>query len=102
VVVTNSAGTVSTNFTLRVTVAQRIWQASRLSDGRARVIFGDEDGGSMTLATPADFTVEADSGLDTGNWQVVPRPLVLTNGWFLLEDLDAISNALRFYRVIER
>ncbi|MBI5772392.1 MAG: immunoglobulin domain-containing protein [Verrucomicrobia bacterium] len=102
VVVTNSAGTVTTNFTLRVTVAQRIWQASRLPDGRVRVLFGDEDGGSMALAAPANFVVETETGLDTTNWQVLPRPLTLTNGWFLLEDSEATNNLLRFYRVIER
>ncbi|MBI5774146.1 MAG: immunoglobulin domain-containing protein, partial [Verrucomicrobia bacterium] len=102
-VVTNAAGSAtSSNAVLRVMVTQRVWLLSRLTDGRVRLFFGDTDGGSMVVAAPVDFSVETDEDLGAGNWNVLARPFVLTNGWFMLEDPDAATNTRRFYRVIER
>lgn len=103
VVVTNAVGSVtSSNALLWVRVPQRFATNSVrwLGDGRFRLLFGDYDGGPLTLGDTTNFVVEASTNFV--NWVPLTNSFVVTNGQVQLDDTGSPNLPLRFYRVLER
>jgi Immunoglobulin domain len=103
VVISNAVGKVtSSNALLRVLVPQRLQSPQRLEDGRFVLLFGDQDGGLLSLGDLANFEVDVSTDLISTNWIRFTNGFTLTNGMILFNDPDATNYSHRFYRVIER
>lgn len=103
VVVTNAVGSVtSSNALLWVRVPQRFATNSVrwLGDGRFRLLFGDYDGGPLSMGDTTNFVVEASTNFV--NWIPLTNSFVITNGQVQLDDSGSPNLPRRFYRVIER
>lgn len=102
VVVTNAGGSVtSSNVLLWVRVPQRFAtnNVRWLGDGRFRLLFGDHDGGPLTMGDTTRFVVEATTNFV--NWVPLTNSFVITNGQVQMEDSTSSNFPRRFYRVIE-
>ena len=105
VTVGGTAGSlVSSNAILRVLVPQRVegGAARRLSDGRFRLDFRDQDGALGNDLSR--FEIHSTTNL-TGSgtvWMTNIVGLVVTNGLIRFEDAGSTNLHRRFYRVIER
>lgn len=103
VVVSNAVGTVtSINALLRVLVPQRFATNSMkwLGDGRFRLVFGDYDGGPLTIGDTTNFVVETSTNFV--NWVPLTNAFTMTNGQVQMDDTGSINLPRRFYRVLER
>ena len=73
---------------------------ARLADGRFRLVFGNLDGGLLTIPDTTNLTVEASTNFV--NWVVLTNGFTVTNGQVQLDDSGSTNLSRRFYRVIER
>ncbi len=96
--VTNSWGTLlSSNATLRVVTPQYLSTPQLDGATKVRILFGDQDGGTLTTNDISHLEVQASSNfLD---WIILTNTLSLTNGMIFLEDTQLYPQ--RFYRVLE-
>lgn len=99
--VSNGGGSVvSSNAALRVIVPQRIEPPVRIPDGRFRFLFGDHDGGLLSITNLA--TLEVQVSTNFVGWSTLTNGVTVSNGQFFLDDAGATGAVRRFYRIIER
>jgi len=99
VVVTNTYGSVtSSNAQLKVRVPQRLGNPTRAGI-TLTMTSGDVDGGALTAADLARFSVQTSTNLV--DWSTLPVTLVFSNGGFRFTDSIVTNRPVRFYRVVE-
>lgn len=72
----------------------------RLGDGRFRMLFGNLDGGLLTMPDTTNITVQASTNMV--NWVTLTSGFTIIGGQVQVDDADSPNLPRRFYRVIER
>jgi hypothetical protein len=85
---------------LRVLVPQQLGPLALQADGGLQLLSQDSDGGALQQGDLGFFAAQTSTNLL--DWQPLASPLVVTNGYLLLQDFIITNYALRFYRIIER
>jgi sugar lactone lactonase YvrE len=102
--VTNTlGGLLSSNALVRVLVPPRLQKPQPGTGGVVRLVFQDSDGGVPydPSAVELQWRTNLPSGADT-NWESITGGFWITNGVFTFDDTNAVGQASRFYRVVER
>jgi alpha-tubulin suppressor-like RCC1 family protein len=100
VIVTNLAGsTTSSNAVLDVHVPQLLSVPTMLPDGSLAFSAMDSDGQLISASVFANLQLQSSSNLM--DWTTVPGGLIYSNGVVYIQDINAVGQRQRFYRVIE-
>ena len=102
VVVSDAFGsTISSPALLRVLTTQRMEKPVKQAGGSFKLRFGDADGVALSEGDKNGFTIQWSP--DLMSWSNLPNtPRSVINGKVELEDTNAVGQARRFYRVLER
>jgi len=104
VVVSNLYGAATGNVgSLRVRVPHRLLPPVQ-TNGVLRLLSTDQDGGLLTTNDLPYFVVQSGTNFASPNWVSFSytNGLLLTNGMLRLDDTNAATRPVRFYRVLEQ